>query len=1331
MQSKARSHTPFLLAKAWLLVSAVLSNLIPSKGQKLQAFEMLSDEDAMPPYELVPVEDLIEYQVVSFQEVNGNSTVTGVGVLGFTLKHITTQERLLCKEEDCCEARNYSYENIDLSSEIEYFPPCSMSELLDILKQNCSVVPFAQTIPDEVFSQNLSSVCSYYTVYNQSNLSKAMLECVQHVFEQRWPGYCEEKSSEAHIFIAISSLVFILPFLISTTLLSALVKREGAKTSGLYLLFLTLPVCCIWMTEYEIATYSILGLNYVLPNILNEHNLPIEPFSQGGLSISVSYVVLVYVLVRIVGLFFSPKVARSLPDQLKCKKKSKRIIDNSNLKQMYVSSALNDFYVLAYSALKSISMFVLTLEFYASEFGATENQTLVLAGSVLMAIVSGVKNLRELNFLKMLDYASLDLTSKQGLCISFLSSFQDKNDYLCRVYPKIHALIISLLAPVVFSSFLSTFSSMTVTAGSSFTMQTLSYMAFVSLNYCVSIIGEDDHNFHLAYETLMTAMESWAFMHTAFVNLQTHEQSIDQVVYYEEYSNEAVTFSALVMPMCVIYMYYQLSASHFIPELLKASVRQVKADRYKSLTSWRESFRSQGQGNVDAEDGDEREHACVSFHVLRQNAQAILLAALENDSASIANLLKPAVEVALGSKIFYRYLCDQAVVEVGVSYDDFRGLSENYIQKEEVYKHYLKHGLSQKSIDGGYAHPAVLQALAQAQGVILRMWHCDESGSLRHHREGECDYTVYRPVGILNPLGLDILFVGGYHFELIESGSGGRALQEGDKEFKKYLSHQGIQVERIPLSRAETIYFHQGFGGNQDNRRYELMITSHRSQKQKVDDLNRLSEAEYLKVVSKTIAGGYFVDKVINYFCPKAQDDSGDHHGHGKNTEPLTLVTVQKVKRKKQAEDGLDNSGSGSGSDSDSDLDSGSGEDDTGARELEEKELTIHVKLGEDVEGHNILGIHGPTMLAIFVTLGLGAVPFLMNLNDAVNAVKGCLADLHDSSYLNCSSECFNHYPSEIDVQDIGSSWLVISCYLLVGYVMFKTYIMDRQQTREKRDHAEEHGEDEEKKAIRHQRLRLASLLYYTAVALISFSIGGVALRKWKPAFDVSEQFGMNCSGDAPFRDTKRHLDIAGRLCVAIGGVISSALLTHIIAMSIREKGQCFSQVRCQRGAEPRTHDDADDERYHDVMDRPGQSEADSLLADDGCSNVGGSGASLRDSGLTDSPLQVGIELQAMERGDGGVNSEPEDGDVAGEGAVQQQQFPAVSRALSQKSLLSAHSTFVVSVDGDDRSAHVLDHEVSMPHGPASTNFLGNMAGSGASSSSVGGSEREVHASAV
>jgi hypothetical protein len=65
-------------------------------------------------------------------------------------------------------------------------------------------------------------------------------------------------------------------------------------------------------------------------------------------------------------------------------------------------------------------------------------------------------------------------------------------------------------------------------------------------------------------------------------------------------------------------------------------------------------------------------------------------------------------------------------------------------------------------IDLGWAHPSILQALAEINGIELRIWKLGENGKLIPHDVKE--YSVYKPKKMTKER-CDILFVNANHFD--------------------------------------------------------------------------------------------------------------------------------------------------------------------------------------------------------------------------------------------------------------------------------------------------------------------------------------------------------------------------------------------------------------------------------------------------------------------------------------------------------------------------------------------------------------------------------------
>ena len=148
--------------------------------------------------------------------------------------------------------------------------------------------------------------------------------------------------------------------------------------------------------------------------------------------------------------------------------------------------------------------------------------------------------------------------------------------------------------------------------------------------------------------------------------------------------------------------------------------------------------------------------------------------------------------------------------------------------------------------------------------------------------------------------------------------------------------------------------------------------------------------------------------------------------------------------------------------------------------------------------------------------------------------------------------------------------------------------------------------------------------------------------------------------------------------------------------MSIREKGRCVSKVRCSGNQNARSNIHI----AHDAIHRRGQSETDSLLANDGVtsspsSHVNGLGGN---SGLSNSSSQTGLEMQQFE-----------------------ERVQVSSQPSSQHSVFSAKSSAVSVGTSPNSDQSLSSRDDSIPRQPPKTNFLAAMSDSQVSSVSTSG----------
>jgi superfamily II DNA or RNA helicase len=167
----------------------------------------------------------------------------------------------------------------------------------------------------------------------------------------------------------------------------------------------------------------------------------------------------------------------------------------------------------------------------------------------------------------------------------------------------------------------------------------------------------------------------------------------------------------------------------------------------------------------------------TAFGITRKDAHTRLCDGLD----SVKGLLHLTVQEALLTDKFYNYLIQNKVIAADVTQGDMVDNAEDYLSRSDIFRAYLSFDVEAKSVDAGYAHPGILQALAHIQGVSLRIWRLGVSDELTPHRGEHFDYFEYAPPEVENPRPLDILFINGNHFELLESKTRGRRVNGGDR----------------------------------------------------------------------------------------------------------------------------------------------------------------------------------------------------------------------------------------------------------------------------------------------------------------------------------------------------------------------------------------------------------------------------------------------------------------------------------------------------------------------------------------------------------------------
>lgn len=149
----------------------------------------------------------------------------------------------------------------------------------------------------------------------------------------------------------------------------------------------------------------------------------------------------------------------------------------------------------------------------------------------------------------------------------------------------------------------------------------------------------------------------------------------------------------------------------------------------------------------------------TAFGITRKDA----LQLLNENLRSIQNILQLVVRETLLTQAFCDYLNTNASIGSGVTFEYIQENLEQYATDMRVLQGYLNYDVRDGHIDAGWAHPKVLQALAEICNIKLHMWTLGEGGLLLPHVYHGHDYAVYTPSSIGSRT--DLLFVNRNHFE--------------------------------------------------------------------------------------------------------------------------------------------------------------------------------------------------------------------------------------------------------------------------------------------------------------------------------------------------------------------------------------------------------------------------------------------------------------------------------------------------------------------------------------------------------------------------------------
>lgn len=153
-----------------------------------------------------------------------------------------------------------------------------------------------------------------------------------------------------------------------------------------------------------------------------------------------------------------------------------------------------------------------------------------------------------------------------------------------------------------------------------------------------------------------------------------------------------------------------------------------------------------------------------AFGITRQDAVSLLI----DELAGVRDRIIPVAHQALLENAAFRtYLRTNHYIADNVTDETLLRDIAQYAGNDQVLRGYLQYDVRDRAIDAGWAHPAILQAIAQLQGLELRLWVLGEQQVLLPHRHA--DHYDYHALNLENPIQrVDLLFVNGNHFERLD-----------------------------------------------------------------------------------------------------------------------------------------------------------------------------------------------------------------------------------------------------------------------------------------------------------------------------------------------------------------------------------------------------------------------------------------------------------------------------------------------------------------------------------------------------------------------------------
>ncbi len=863
-------------------------------------------------------------------------------------------------------------------------------------------------------------------------------------------------------------------------------------------------------------------------------------------------------------------------------------------------------------------MFTLTLEFYHSEFGHTDSFPQAIVGATLMGLVSFIKAFRDSRLIEGC-YLLKNKAPKNDY----------RHDYVNHVYTHIHLLLTSLLAPVVSASFLKTFSTMTITVGSKDYMQILSYVAIIAMSYCANILAKNNEPFELLYEPIMEVMESWAFFHETYLNVITHEQPIDRVMFYYYYSDDPLIFAAMLAFVRVFYSFYQLSASklpHEIKHTLKSPKKRcaltVAQMTYIAAQHPKSASNGDYQLVLQADDANDEEVTDTKYNIgdlKGEDVDAILLrssmgghhlnelfeyftTSKKASSSETVSAVNPhaqkakdeaakadkAYELAIrlahqctvksateASKEASKAICAATTLIELAANTHHLACAKHHLGKEKKGEYISalvsfedakrSRGLAQVSFDRLSSESEQAKEHANEIENALREARRRAAQTRRQANQADAFARLARNV-----------------------------VEAGDKEAKVKLIAADSQSRSDHLIHEEKEADNDVIKASDDAAKAKQ--TAIRADEGVSVAKTALAEAERVFVeledTLKTIADAFAQDDSKQQADEAACVSDEIRHLMEEANELASQASQEAEKYRKRPY--LDDATLLENSDFLSAL--SRQETEEGKRTAAQKQYDaymakpknenpiIKASFGADVEGTAFgalitaptsssptdFKIEAPTASLIFLLLAVGSIPFTINLIDAIDSALSCAnysnyVYAQNISKLTCVLECDDLYPERADLQDIGSSWFVLVCQVSILIACVNFASLGFKKELTQRFLSCRNSRCDQPQFPPKSWLVPA---VFAILSIPSFVLAVLTLGQWLSILEANAELSVACSSDAPFVVSRRELKAAGYLCVALGVATLLPLPLYAVIMAIHGRARC----RAIRDAQSTAH---------------------------------------------------------------------------------------------------------------------------------------------------------------